>query len=62
MEVVGENGEIISDKNAVLDKWKNSFSELLQQQNDLSGPENRNTEQSTRIPEFEDEISCFRGA
>ena len=44
MEVVGQNGEIISDRNAVLDKWKNSFSELLQQQNDLSGPENRNTE------------------
>ena len=34
MQIIGENGEIITDKNIVLNKWKNSFSDLFSQQND----------------------------
>ena len=34
MQIVGENGEIITDKNVVLNKWKNSFSDLFSQQDD----------------------------
>ena len=36
MQIVGENGEIITDKNIVLNKWKNSFSDLFSQQNDTT--------------------------
>ena len=48
MQIVGENGEIITDKNVVLNKWKNSFSDLFSQQNDtmLDSTGNGNTVQT----------------
>ena len=59
MKIIGENGEKISDRKAVTDKRKNSFSELLQQRNDFSGHENRTFGPSTRVPEFEEEMSVL---
>ena len=59
MEIVGNNGEIISDRHAVLDKWKTSFSNLYQRGNDVSVNKNLDLDQVTNISEFNDAISVL---
>lgn len=60
MEIVGHNGEIISDRHTVLDKWKTSFSNLYQRENEISKVENNiDLDQSTNISEFDDAITVL---
>ena len=60
MEIVGPNGELISDRHAVLNKWKTSFSKLYQRQ--VGGSDTANDidfDQMTNISEFDDAISVL---
>ena len=59
MEIVGHNGEIISDRHAVLDRWKTSFSNLYQGGSDDSVNNNLDLDQGTNISEFHDAISVL---
>ena len=59
MEIVGHNGEIISERHAVLDRWKTSFSNLYQRGSDDSVNNNLDLDQDTNISEFHDAISVL---
>ena len=60
MEIVGPNGELISDRRAVLNKWKTSFSELYQRQVDVPDTANDiDFDQMTNISEFDDAVSVL---
>ena len=60
MEIVGHNGEIISDRHDVLDKWKTSFSKLHQRENEISVVDNNlDLDQRTNISEYDDAISVL---
>ena len=59
MEIVGHNGEMISDRHAVLDRWKTSFSNLYQRGSDDSVNNNLDLDQATNISEFHDAISVL---
>ena len=59
MEIVGHNGEIISDRHAVLDRWKTSFVNLYKWGSDDSVDNNLDLDQVTHISELQDAISVL---
>ena len=53
MEVVDNEGNIVTDKEFVLNKWKNCFANLF----NSSGNNNVDNNVDINIPEFDNEIS-----
>ena len=52
MEIVGENGDLVRDKNAVLERWKSDFQKLLNPVNDTPAMINYGT-----MPNGVDEVA-----